>query len=287
MARVNVLSTPTIGEALQEGRSRIGPAEARLLLRHVLSCAAVWLETHRDEQLSPGAVDNYRELVGRREAGEPVAYLLGTREFFGREFRVSPAVLIPRPETELLVEVALAKLSLLTAPQLLDLGTGSGCIAVSLALECPGATVSAVDASRTAIQLAQENAASLGARIAFLHGDWFAPLAGNQFDLIVSNPPYIAAGDGHLGTGDLRFEPATALASGVDGLEDIRRIITAAPGHLRAGGWLLLEHGYDQAAAVADMLSAEGFTSIEQHRDLAGILRVSGGRMIDRIPPER
>lgn len=275
----------TIADALRAARARIGPMEARLLLRHVLVCPPVWLETHDDEVLSEEAAARFVDWVARREAGEPVAYLLGYREFYGRDFTVSPAVLIPRPETELLVELALARLKNKEGARILDLGTGSGCIAVTLALECPSARVSAVDASANAIRVAQSNAVNLGARVSFHQGNWFEPLANQCFDLIVSNPPYIVEGDVHLRQGDLRFEPSSALASGADGLADIRRIVGGVPRYLVSGGWLMLEHGYDQAEAVAEIFAHGGFVAIEQHRDLAGIIRVTGGCLIDRREP--
>ena len=233
---------------------------------------------------------SFASLASRRAGGEPVAYLVGYREFFGREFAVSPGVLIPRPETELLVDIALkAKVGACRpakrnsrqtgseTARILDLGTGSGCIAITLALELPQAQVSAVDASAAALAVARGNAERLGAKVRLLQSHWFDQLAGERFDLIVANPPYIAAADPHLAAGDLRHEPSAALASGADGLRDIRRIIAAAPAHLAPGGQLWLEHGYDQADAVRSLLAAAGLTRIEQHRDLAGTVRVSGG----------
>jgi release factor glutamine methyltransferase len=226
-------------------------------------------------------------MVARRAEGEPVAYLVGSREFYGREFHVTPAVLIPRPETELLVEVALSKVSRGvtggnprgSTPRILDLGAGSGCVAITLALELD-CEVTAVDVSADALAVVRENAARLGAKVTVVESDWFSAIDG-RFDVIVGNPPYVAVGDAHLGEGDLRFEPMTALACGVDGLSAIRRIVTEAPRHLLPGGWLFLEHGYDQAEAMHALLAEAGFGAIEQHRDLAGIVRVSGAG-IDR-----
>jgi len=278
----------TVAAALAAARAKLPASEARLLLGHVLGRPAAWLIVHDDEALDEAALLAFASLVARRVGGEPVAYLQGHREFFGREFAVSPAVLIPRPETELLVEIALARMQPGIGPQkvgagaaarILDLGTGSGCIAVTLALEILQAQVTAVDASAAALGVAQENAERLGAQVRLLQSHWFDRLGGERFDLIVANPPYIAAADPHLLAGDLRHEPAAALASGTDGLDAIRRIVAAAPAHLAAGGRLLLEHGYDQGAAVRELLKAAGFADIEQHRDLAGILRVSGGRL--------
>lgn len=280
---------PTIAETLAATRGCLPMSEARLLLAHVLARPVAWLLAHDDDVLTEVVREDFLALVARREAGEPLAYLLGRREFYGREFTVSPAVLIPRPETELLVELARAELALLQKvgagdtptlrPTILDLGTGSGCIALTLALECPQTQVTAVDASLGALAAAQDNARRLGANVRCVHSDWFAALEGERFDLIVGNPPYIAAADPHLGQGDLRHEPRSALASGEDGLAAIRRIIREAPTHLQSGGRLWLEHGFDQAAAVRALLTAAGFEAIEQHRDLAGIVRISGGRM--------
>lgn len=267
----------TVAEALAAARRKLPAAEARLLLGHVLRQSSAWLLAHDDVALDEDALTAFAALVARRAGGEPVAYLLGLREFYGRDFRVAPGVLIPRPETELLVDIVRAKVGAGGTASLLDLGTGSGCIAITLALECPALAVTAVDASSDALAIATANAQALGARVRLLTSDWFAALGDKRFDCIVGNPPYIAAGDPHLTQGDLRFEPPTALASGDDGLRDIRRIVEAAPVHLAPGGSLWLEHGYDQAEAVAALLAAAGFTAIEQHRDLAGIPRVSGG----------
>lgn len=268
-----------VREALAAARSKLPAAEARLLLGHVLDKPAVWLIAHDDEVLDEDALLRFASLVARRAGGEPAAYLLGRREFRGREFLVSPDVLIPRPETELLVDIALAAgVGAGDTPRVLDLGTGSGCIAITLALELPRARVSALDASAGALAVARRNAERHGATLRLLQSDWFAALGDERFDLIVANPPYIAEADPHLRAGDLRHEPSAALASGVDGLDAIRRIVAAAPAHLAAGGQLWLEHGYDQAVAVRGLLVAACLTDIEQHRDLAGIVRVSGGR---------
>lgn len=279
----------TIAAALQAARGQIDIGEARLLLRHVLGASTAWLEAHRDDVLSRDALEAYAVLVERRACGEPIAYVLGFREFYGREFSVTPATLIPRPETELLVEIALGKVmrsgihedgaggTAGSVRQLLDLGTGSGCVAITLALELPEALVAAADISPEALAIAHANATLLGADVSFVESDWFERFADQRFDLVVGNPPYVAAGDPHLAQGDLRFEPPGALHCGADGLDAIRRIVAAAPRHLVPGGWLFLEHGYDQAAALADLLAAAGFADIEQHRDLAGIVRVSGG----------
>lgn len=277
----------TIAAALAAAREKLPGSEARLLLGHVLLQPPVWLLTHDDAMLDAATLDAFDALVMRRAAGEPVAYLLGHREFFGRDFVTRPGVLIPRPETELLVDLALKKLGTprgLPAgragetPHVLDLGTGSGCLAITLALECPLAQVTALDVSSEALAIAAENARRLTANVRFLRSDWYAAVRGEVFDIIISNPPYIAVADAHLTQGDLRFEPPAALASGADGLDAIRHIITTAPAYLSAHGELWLEHGYDQAEAVRELLIAAGFVAIEQHRDLAGIVRVSGGR---------
>ena len=268
----------TAAAALAGARQSIPVAEARLLLGAVLGRNHAWIEAHRDDPLEAAAAERFSALVARRAAGEPVAYLLGRREFYGRDFAVSPAVLIPRPETELLVEVALAAVAGRANPRILDLGTGSGCIAITLALELPGAEVTAVDISAAALAVARSNAERLGAGLRCLQSEWFAALGGERFDLIVSNPPYIAAGDRHLAEGDLRFEPPIALACGRDGLDAIRHILASAADHLEPGGTLHLEHGYDQADAVAELFLDADFTDIAQSRDLAGIVRVSGGR---------
>jgi release factor glutamine methyltransferase len=263
----------TIAAALAAARELIPASEARLLACYLLGRNAAWLEAHRDERLSGPQAEDYSELVACRAAGEPIAYLVGSREFYGRDFTVTPAVLIPRPETELLVDLAKTA----GASRILDLGTGSGCVAITLALEIPAAAVTAVDVSAAALVVAEANAKALGARVRFVESDWFAALNDERFDLIVGNPPYIAEGDPHLEEGDLRFEPETALHCGADGLGAIRRIVMDAARHLLPGGRLIFEHGYDQAEAAAGLLAAAGFVSLEQHRDLAGIVRVSGG----------
>jgi release factor glutamine methyltransferase len=253
--------------------------EARVLAAFAWAVSPAWLIAHDTDPLSDAQTAQFQVLLSRRLAGEPVAYLTGTREFYGRPFRVSPDVLIPRPDTELLVERALARIPSDQAVDVLDLGTGSGCIAITLALERPLARVTAVDRSAAALAIARRNADTLNARIEFLTSDWFAALAGRRFDLIVSNPPYIAAADPHLARGDVRFEPLTALAAGDDGLADLRRLTAAACAHLRPGGTLLLEHGYDQADAVLALLRMNGIRHPQSWADLAGILRVSGGEL--------
>ncbi len=258
--------------------------EARMLLQHVLQVPRAWLIAHDTETLPDTSVQAFERLQERRGQGEPMAYLLGEREFMGHGFRVAPGVLIPRPETELLVEQALALIDAagVSSPRVLDLGTGSGAIAVSIALARPGVQVAATDASPRALAVARRNAADLGARVAFHEGDWYQalPADAGPFDLIVSNPPYIAAGDPHLAQGDLRFEPAMALTDGADGLDAIRVIAGQAPGWLAAGGQLWMEHGYDQAQAVRALLREAGFSGERSLLDLAGIPRVTGGHIM-------
>lgn len=252
--------------------------EVQMLLQQVLGVNRAYLLAHPERQLDEVQQAAYRALLQRRIAGEPLAYILGEREFFGLNFKVTPATLIPRPDTELLVELALQRI-----PQrghVLDLGTGSGAIALSIAHSRPDVQVTAVDASADALEVAKENALKLNANNArLLLSDWFSALSNERFDLIVSNPPYIEDADAHLQQGDLRFEPRSALASGADGLDDIRRIVADAKAHLKDGGWLMFEHGYDQAARVRELLEASGFVEVFSARDLSGIERVSGGLM--------
>ena len=267
-----------ISAALAAARQKIGIAEARLLLRYLLGCSTAHIEAHREDELDSAVEEIFRACVERRWQGEPIAYLMQTREFYGRSFAVAPAVLIPRPETELIVDTVLSKVERDAKLRVLDLGTGSGCIAITLALELPQAEVTAVDISRDALTIAGGNAKQLGAEVRLLESDWFSAIANERFDLIVSNPPYIAAGDSHLNQGDLRFEPLEALASGADGLDAIRHVAESAQARLTSGGWLLFEHGYDQGEKVRALLEANRYGAIEQWQDIAGILRVSGGR---------
>ncbi len=252
------------------------PLENRILLCHALGITRVGLITQSERQLTAEEAARLSALVGRRIAGEPIAYIVGQREFFGLPFEVSPAVLIPRPDTELIVELALERLP--AQARMLDMGTGSGAIAVAVAHTRPDAQVTALDVSEDALAMARANAAANGARVRFLRSDWFGALEGDTFELVVSNPPYIASGDEHLVQGDLRFEPVDALTDHADGLSDLRTIIAGALSHLAPGGWLLLEHGYDQAEAVRALLIEAGYLEAQSWRDLAGIERVSGGR---------
>jgi len=279
----------TVAGLLSDASARIAAAlgldkrearlEARVLAAFAWNVSPAWLIAHDTDALGETQTAQFETLLTRRLAGEPVAYLTGTREFYGRPFQVSPDVLIPRPDTELLVELALARIPPDQAMDVLDLGTGSGCIAVTLALERPLARVTAVDRSSAALAIAQHNAKMLNARVEFLTSDWFDALAGRRFDLIVGNPPYIAAADPHLARGDVRFEPLSALAAGQDGLDDLRRLTTTACAHLKPGGMLLLEHGYDQSDAVQGLLRMNGIHAPQSWADLSGILRVTGGKL--------
>ncbi|MBW0451016.1 peptide chain release factor N(5)-glutamine methyltransferase [bacterium M00.F.Ca.ET.228.01.1.1] len=266
--------------------SPLPPLEARILLTHVLGWRQTQLITRADEALESACVERYLALQARRVAGEPVAQLVGVREFFGLEFEVTPHVLIPRPETELLVETALAAMENLARPRVLDLGTGTGAIAVAIAAMRPDAQVSALDRSAEALEVAARNAARLldakrpGGAVTFMQSDWYDSLKSTlRFDVIVSNPPYIASGDPHLTQGDLRYEPRGALTDEADGLSAIRAIVAGAPARLAPQGVLWMEHGYDQAQAVRALLTAQGFADVRSERDLAGIERISGGRL--------
>ena len=254
--------------------------EIQCLLQHVLNVPRAWLLAHSEYYPNESEQTRYHEMLQRRLRSEPVAYLLGEREFFGLMFKVTPATLIPRPETELLVELVLSRISPHGLCRVLDLGTGSGAVALALAHARPDVEVLGCDASITALAVAQANARQLAiANAAFIHSDWFEAFTAQKFNIIVSNPPYIAAGDPNLARGDVRFEPISALVSGDDGLHAIRHIAAHAPDYLEPGGWLLLEHGYDQAAQVRELLRQAGFDVVFSAFDLAGIERVSGGRI--------
>jgi release factor glutamine methyltransferase len=255
----------------------LDPLENRILLCHALGLPRVALITQSERALTREEAARVSGLVERRKFGEPIAYIVGRREFYGLEFEVNDSVLIPRPETELLVELALERLP--NHGRLLDMGTGSGAIAVSVAHTRPDAFVTALDFSGAALDVARANANAHAAQVRFLRSDWFAQLDGDRFEVIASNPPYIAAGDTHLSRGDLRFEPNMALTDHADGLAALRTIIGGAPAHLVKHGWLLLEHGYDQAVQVRQLLEAHNFAEVQSWRDLAGIERVSGGRL--------
>ncbi len=269
----------SIAAVLRAARRRVDPADAELLLAHVLQRSRTWLISHADDAMPSGPAEAFETLVQRREAGEPVAYLTGRRGFWRFDLRVTPATLIPRPETERLVELALERIPANAAIALADLGTGSGAIALALASERPRAQVVATDASSEALVVAEGNARDLKlGNVEFRHGDWLAPLDGERYALIASNPPYIAEDDEHLGQGDLRHEPPGALASGRDGLDAIRIIARDALMHIEPGGWLLLEHGWDQGDAVRAILEAAGWTEVSTQPDLEQRDRVTLGR---------
>lgn len=253
----------------------IDPLEARILIAHALQCSRVQLVIRENDTLSDAQVNAISGLLLRRMQGEPVAYLTGEREFYGLRLKVTPAVLIPRPETELLVELALTRLA--QQGRAVDLGTGSGAVAIALAATRRDAQITATDISHDALNVARDNARDHHLTIDFIQSDWFASL-DDRFDLIVSNPPYIAASDVHLSQGDLRFEPPSALTDHANGMTALSAIIAGAPAHLKPGGWLLLEHGHDQSAAVRADLMRAGGTEVRSWRDLAGIERVSGAR---------
>jgi release factor glutamine methyltransferase len=255
--------------------------EVQCLLQQVLRVNRAYLMTYPERELDAGELAAYTTLLTRRLQGEPMAYLFGEREFYGLMFNVTTATLIPRPDTELLVGLALARIPLGQPCRVLDMGTGSGAIAVSLAYHRPAAEVTAVDASPAALAVAQDNANRLlkNGNLRCLPSNWFSALDGERYHVIVSNPPYIRAADPPLQQGDVRHEPLTALASGEDGFSDLRHLITHAPAHLHPNGWLLLEHGYDQAETVRALLQQAGFKAIFSERDLAGIERVSGGQI--------
>lgn len=261
----------TVEEALRA--APIDAREARLLLAAATGLSVAAVLTYPERKLAVETRARFLGFVERRSKGEPVAYILGRKEFYGLELGVDAAVLIPRPETELLVDLALAR----AFSSVVDLGTGSGAIALALKHHRPAARVVAVEASAAALAVAQRNAAALALQVQFVHGQWLEPLRGERFELVVSNPPYVAAGDPHLA--ELAFEPQGALVSGADGLDAIREIVSQVPRHLVAGGWVLLEHGMGQDGAVRALLGAQGLEEVTSWPDLAGIPRVTGGRL--------
>ncbi|MYM23003.1 peptide chain release factor N(5)-glutamine methyltransferase [Duganella sp. FT135W] len=259
-------------------QSKLDALDNRVLLCHALGVNRIALITQSERVLTAEESQRFNALAQRRLDGEPIAYIVGQREFFGLPFEVNDAVLIPRPDTELLVELTLDRLP--AQGRVLDMGTGSGAIAVSLAHTRKDADVTALDVSPDALAVAQRNAANNGARVTFLQSDWYAALQGAApFDVIASNPPYIASDDCHLSEGDLRYEPVGALTDHADGLSALRIIIAGAPQHLKPQGWLLMEHGYDQSAAVRALLSEAGYDEVQSWQDLAGIERVTGGKL--------
>ena len=276
---------PRLDDLLAEAARRLATTsptarlDARLLAAHALGVGTTWLVAHGRDALDTGQAARFEALVARRAAGEPVAYILGEREFWGRVFQVTPDTLIPRPETEHLVETALARLAHCCDARVLDIGTGSGCLAITLKLERPGWDIAACDISAQALRVASANGARLKANVQWFLSDLYGAVPARGFDLIVSNPPYIAATDSHLAQGDLRYEPPGALASGADGLDGLRGIVKSAPTYLAGGGWLILEHGWQQSDAVALLLEQAGLEEVFLVRDLAGHGRVSGARM--------
>ncbi len=253
--------------------------ESQLLLQHILHVNRAWLIAHENDELQPAGQAKFTELLERRSNGEPIAYILGNREFYGLDLTVTPATLIPRPDTEILVEAALNKMPADKIIQLLDLGTGTGAIALAIASQRPQAEITATDASQAALDIAISNGQQHHTtNVSFILSDWFSALNQDKFDIIVSNPPYIEQNDAHLLQGDLRFEPMTALASGSDGLDDIRKIVADSLLHLKPLGWLMLEHGYNQAAAVADLLAQQGFVDIATIQDFGSNDRVTIGK---------
>jgi release factor glutamine methyltransferase len=270
-----------VGAALALARAAgLARLDAQLLLAAALQQSRAWLLGHDDEPLSKHLAERIAAQIGQRAAGMPLAYIVGEKEFHGLLLKVTPDTLVPRPDTETLVDWALEILQALPgAPAVVDLGTGSGAIALAIKHRHPAAAVQAVELSAAALAVAQDNAQRLGLALRFHQGDWWQPLAGQRFDLIVSNPPYIAGADPHLPA--LRFEPINALTPGVDGMKALLILIDGAPDHLRPGGWLLLEHGYDQAEAVAAALRLRGFTEPTLRLDLGGQPRVSGARWLD------
>jgi release factor glutamine methyltransferase len=280
-ADVALSDVTTIRRALAQ--ASLAPIDAQVLLAHVLGRDRTWLHAHATEPLAVADADAFFKLAARRRSGEPIAYLTGRREFWGLALAVDDSVLIPRPETETLVDCALRRLPIDRALRVLDLGTGSGAIAIALAHERPRASVVATDSSEAALEIARKNAEQLGLRnVEFVRSDWYETRTGalaRPFSAIVSNPPYVRAGDPHLAEGDVRHEPPSALTSGRDGLDALRTIIGGAGRHLVPGGSLVVEHGYDQATAVRELLDQAGLTELECLRDLSGIPRVSAGRV--------
>ena len=259
-------------------RPPLAALEARILISYALQLSRVQLITQSGRELTADEARRLSDLYQRRFNGEPIAYIIGEREFYGLAFHVTPDVLIPRPETELLVELALEYVS--ENGRVLDMGTGSGAIAVAIAYARPDVTVTALDVSEAALAIARRNAARHQVQVTFLQSDWYSALTDQRFDIIVANPPYIVSGDVHLSQGDLRFEPVSALTDHGNGLSALRTIIESATHHLANDGWLLMEHGYDQSASVREMCIRQGFSDTQSWKDLAGIERVSGGSKV-------
>jgi len=274
----DILSGISLAETLRT--APLDALENRILIGHALQLTRIQLITQSERLLTATEAGQLSVLFRRRLQGEPIAYIVGEREFFGLAMQVTPDVLIPRPDTELLVELALERLP--QQGKALDMGTGSGAIAVAIAHTRPDVDMTALDVSEGALKVAASNAQRHGAKVTFLRSDWYAALGETPqpwLDLIVSNPPYIVAGDTHLSQGDLRFEPLGALTDHADGLSALRIIIDGAASYLKPDGWLLTEHGYDQSEAVRKLLAQHGFAEVQSWRDLAGIERVSGGKL--------
>jgi len=279
---------PTVNDLLEDATARLSTGlslerrearlEAQILASRALGVNRAWLIAHGQDTPDSAQSAAIEALVARREQGEPVAYILGEKEFYGRMFKVTPDVLIPRPETELLVDAALRSLAKNHPARILDIGTGSGCIALTLALELPDCSVTAVDLSAQALSIARQNAHCLNAKVRLLQSDLFDSLGDDSFDLIISNPPYIPATDPHLRQGDIQFEPKAALTAGPEGLDTLRPLIQSAPDHLLSGGWLMLEHGWDQADNCRSLLVESWFMNIQSLRDLAGHQRATLGQ---------
>lgn len=266
-------------KAISTSDAGLSRVDAEFLLAHFLGKTRSWLYAHADHEMDEQQCEDFDVLVQRRKQGEPVAYITGRRAFWSLDLKVTPDTLIPRPETELLVELALSRLPPETPAKILDLGTGSGAIALAIAIERPASQITAVDASASAIVIAMDNANLLKLRnVTFEQGNWYSRLGGQRFNVIVSNPPYIEDADMHLGKGDLRFEPRSALVSGPDGLDDIRTIVSEAQSHLLPGGWLLIEHGWNQGEAVRGLFRCAEFFDIETSKDLEQRERVTFGR---------
>lgn len=279
------MARPTLADALRSATTQLAPVhdsarlDAELLLATVLNKPRSYLHAWPELALTEAQARQFAALVARRATGEPMAHILGNREFWSLQLEITPDTLIPRPETELLVELALARIPGEAEWRIADLGTGSGAIALAIAHERPRCRIDAGDISAPALTVAGRNAQRLDLRnVRFHRGAWYAPFAGALFDMIVSNPPYIRTGDPHLHAGDVRFDPHSALVAGADGLDDLRLIVAGAPEHLRPGGWLLVEHGYDQGMAVAQLFTQAGFVEVCTHPDLAGQPRVTVGR---------
>jgi release factor glutamine methyltransferase len=268
-------------QATAENTGGLSRVDAEFLLSYFLSKPRSWLYAYSDFQLKPEQVIKFQELINRRVNGEPVAYITGRRGFWSFDLHVTPDTLIPRPETELLVELAIERIDPNLNSQVLDLGTGTGAIALAIAQECPKAKVVAVDYSEPTLEVARKNVAELHIRnLELLKSNWYEALGERRFDVIASNPPYIELNDEHLSQGDLRFEPISALASGQDGLDDIRLIIKGAKNHLNPNGWLMIEHGWNQAEAIRQLFEQAGFVKISTEQDLGKRDRVTLGKML-------